>query len=1699
MKINISHTIIYTLLLLLASTALRAQVDAYPYECGFENGLDGWTNASGQTNNWVIGRGDAAYKTNGKNFETGPKEAYNGNSYAYVNLFDNNSASPITMVKTFDFSTLTNPILSMYVHNYWTDGNGAQLQVYVKETQDHDQSWNYKNLIMDSEGDEWHKVNLCLSDYAGLPSIEIKIVIDPDRGSKQPNIAIDDLQIVDFTLTADVTDVTCYDYDDGVIKLTPHYAGPEYEYSLHDGVDYTKSTEKSMTYTGLRHGTYNAKIRDVTSQCVATMPAIPVVEPAEIQVSYGMVDIDCYGDTDGELIVMASEGSEDHSPYEFSIDGGNSFQSNSRFEGLSGGKYTLQVKNSRKCLSKTQEAQLGEDVILEIRDIQPTHITRCYGDMSGRLVITASFGKNTPIGFSIDGGQTFSNMKEEFTNLAAGEYDITIQDSKGCRISWPEPVEIKQPDKLEIDKLLHTDINGCYGDQNGTITIEAKGGTEPYFYTADGLIYDAKSYYTDLKAGIYHVAAYDNQGCTVDGGEVTIREPEPLQIQYVRPVNINTCHGDATGSIEIAATGGTGTITYYISGSEIPPSETPVFKNLKAGTYTPFVIDEKGCMATYGNQSVTLSEPELFKIISITDIDETILCNGDKTGSIYVVANGGTLPYYYSVDDFYTSKTMQTVETCPFTNLGAGEYHVRAKDAMGCEAQDSLIVLEEPEKLEVTNIVITDNKCYRDYAGTISMEAVGGTPTYTYGYSIHGDDNFRFSSLPLIQKLPGDIYDLAVKDRNECVAYSYSHVVNEPTELVITAIVPFDVSICYGSTNGSLIVNASGGTKPYQFSIDNGESFHDGELFDNLPAGNNYHVVVRDKNECEIDGGTTLINQPAPVVIEYINFQDVHGCSGDATGWITFTASGGTGQLKYSITGHPEQLDGNFMNIPGGEYSLRVEDTHGCADEHPGLTISDPEALEFVGEPELTHNLCFGDNDGIAIITTRGGKPIQAEFPYKYFLNQPDDVEGDPYCYDGIFEHLYAGDYSYIVRDAYGCQIKGKFTITEPDLFEITSLDTLNVNTCNGDSTGRIKTIVTGGVKPVQYTLQSNKKHIQNETGIFDKLTATQYAIVATDGNGCMSDQYINLEEPSRINFDARLTQDILCHDEGAGEIMVDADGGTGSFKVTLDGGKTFPYEPGYIQNLKSGKYIVTVKDANGCVAKYSREITIKNPTQLEVTAEATDVACFDGNTGKITAQASGGSRPYSFSIDQVQWKDNNSVFNDLTDGTYTVYVRDIYGCTVHTQPLTIKRPSNKASFKLSTYEGCSPLELTITQDNPGLTSYTISNGDRIYDRNAPTTYTFVNTNTVVQKYEIRADLSFDNGVGCTDTAYQYVTVYPQPKVDFRLADTMITWPNNTAYVANLSKNVTSAYWDFGDGTTSNTIDETAHTYPSCGYYNIRLIESDGRCYDTLEQTFSIEGREIIAAFNTDKNSGCEPATFTFSNASSNIDSLVWDFGDGTKVVSGSQNVRHTYAGSGDYTATLTLYGDCGSSTTTSKTVTVFPKPTAAFQQNLDTIYEGQILRVYCESALTDHYIWDFGDGTKEQGLATMEHEYKFDGTFDISLVVVTGNSCSDTSKVKNAVTVVTTPIVVFPNAFTPNDDGLNDIFMPVHGIVSTYEIMIFDRKGLMVFNSKNIEEGWDGTYKGQKCLPGMYVYKVKTTLRDETIHYQYGHVMMYR
>jgi len=1670
-----------------------SQVNTYPYRWGFNNGLDGWENTSGLAAEWTIGQGNAARKSDTEGFITGPDAAREGSGYAYVNLVEHPVAGKeVSITKIFDFTDLKNPLLSLYAHSLWTKGDGASLTISAREVGD----TYFRDLITqyENKGDEWYKLNSCLSRYAGKGKIEIKISVK-NNGSKSPNVAIDDLLIEDFVLKTTVVDASCYGSKDGQVKVQTYGGGPLYQYSIDHEVTYEQSSNTTYQQTGLKAGAYATFVTDVQSGCKATDLNVAVNQPPEIQVEATVSNLTCYGDNSGKLEVSAKEiewGTDvSNLPYEYSIDGGLTYKYSNEFKNLAGGNYKVVVRNRDNCVSEPKTVNIGEEVLLEFAKVMATDVAKCYGDETGEIYISANFGtSNAPVDYSIDGGKTYHNAVNTFSALPAGTYHPVIKDKNGCTVQLDSNVVIKQPSEFVYEGITPEKVVGCYGDKNGAITVSVSGGTIPYTYSiSNGVTYESTNKFRELEAGIYKVKCRDAMGCTTETKEVEVTQPEKLEIVDLKVDDVQECYGDKTGHIEIIARGGTGKLKYEVNAVLSKLQESKDFYGLAAGKYMPYVVDEQRCYVI--SEQISLEQPAKFTIASAQKFDGDIRCYGDKDGMIYVLANGGTLPYTYTIDGYATSQTTPRMESCTFSNLNAGKYTVDARDAMGCKAEGKELELYEPDQLKITGISLQNVNCHGEKSGSVSLTATGGIDGYSYGYSRNNEKNFRYVITPTIEDLGAETYDFAVKDANGCMAYKYNITIYEPDELEFLTINTYPVTGCYGDESGSIILGAKGGVSPYQYSIDGGETYQKEVTFNGLAGGGGYVPVVKDDHGCIVTAEPETISEPNEIRINNINYSEVQGCKGTKAGVINFMAQGGTGNLTYMANSYVSQ-DGKFTKLPAGKYNLVVFDERGCSAKRDDIVIEEPDEMRIVSTVAVNED-CYGQSIGSYTITASGGRAFQNNFPYKFYLNDAKD----PTNYDGQFTSLKAGKYKYRLEDKYGCELEGRFTITEPDEFVVSRIDSSDVKTCNGDKTGYIKVTTKGGVQPLLISAAGFNYYQETTNGVFSNLGANQYEIIATDANKCTAGAYVTLLEPTKVGFEARQTKEIMCYENGSAEIEVKAWGGNEGYSVSLDGGKNFSYEPGTIAELGEGAYNIKVRDSHNCEAAYNREIRITRPKLLTMTTDGEDLPCHDGNTGRIIASALGGTKPYSYSIDNQTWQESNGVFPKLSDGTYIVYVRDLHNCEAQSEPITLTRPDNKAGFSSDISEGCSPLEVLLTQDHEGTANYTISNGDMVFNRTGPTRISIENPTLETKTYKITSSLVLSNTGGCTDTSSIFVTVYPQPKVDFMLVEDSLQWPNNTVVFVNGSKNHTTAHWDFGDGTTSDNINEYTHEYATCGYYNIVLIETDGRCADTTEHSLKIEGRPLLSTFNIDKTEGCEPVTFKFENTSENSDSCLWDFGDGVQLYNAFET-QHTYKSPGSYNVTLTMFGDCGTAVSSTKNVEVYNKPTASFSQNYDTLYADQLLRLYCESSNDSQYLWKFGDGETSTQKDPV-HEYGKDGIYDISLVVTTEHSCSDTAEVKGAVVVINHPIVVFPTAFTPNSDGINDTFGPIHGDVKEYEIVILNHKGNVMFRSSNINDEWDGTRDGIKCPPGLYVYKAKITMRDDKFYHVTGKIILLR
>jgi gliding motility-associated-like protein len=252
------------------------------------------------------------------------------------------------------------------------------------------------------------------------------------------------------------------------------------------------------------------------------------------------------------------------------------------------------------------------------------------------------------------------------------------------------------------------------------------------------------------------------------------------------------------------------------------------------------------------------------------------------------------------------------------------------------------------------------------------------------------------------------------------------------------------------------------------------------------------------------------------------------------------------------------------------------------------------------------------------------------------------------------------------------------------------------------------------------------------------------------------------------------------------------------------------------------------------------------------------------------------------------------------------------------------------------------------------------------------------------------------------------------------------------------------------------------------------------------------------ASFAVNRNAGCPPLEVKFTKTTAENYPIKWSFGVGDST-STSDNASFTYKIPGTYTAKMTVMGPVGKLVTNEKLITVYNVPIAKFEVVPTEIYiPEQSLRCYNYSEFGNSYLWNFGDGNTSNVFNAL-HTYTDSGFYNVSLTVWTDHQCADSMTLVNGVHVIEKSRLKFPSAFTPNPNGSsngrynahdfsNDVFYPIviNGGIKEYHISIFNRWGVLLFESNDIDVGWDGYYKNQLVTQDIYIYHVSGVYNDD-------------
>ncbi|MEW6468250.1 MAG: PKD domain-containing protein [Bacteroidota bacterium] len=360
-------------------------------------------------------------------------------------------------------------------------------------------------------------------------------------------------------------------------------------------------------------------------------------------------------------------------------------------------------------------------------------------------------------------------------------------------------------------------------------------------------------------------------------------------------------------------------------------------------------------------------------------------------------------------------------------------------------------------------------------------------------------------------------------------------------------------------------------------------------------------------------------------------------------------------------------------------------------------------------------------------------------------------------------------------------------------------------------------------------------------------------------------------------------------------------------------------------------------------------------------------------------------------------------------------------------------------------------------------------------------------------------------GLPCADTGYTTFYIYPLLAPSFIPPPGQCITGNSFSFTAggNFMGNGTFA-WNFGPNATPQTSsaqNPTNVTFSAPGVYPITLTVSENGCTQTYTDSVIVHPLPT-ASFNSTPQAGCAPFMVQFTNSSltgNMVTNYLWDFGDGSFSV--APNPIHTYTQPGVYTVTLTVVTTNGCVDTLTfvspNMITVHPKPTAFYTADplVTSIFYPEVTFTDLSQGNTACMLY-YGDGN--WGNCSGTYSYQAPGVYDSYQVVLNEFGCSDTFSLR----IEIRPEFRFfiPNAFTPNADGHNEIFMPKVMGVTNYKFMIFDRWGQLFFITDDPKAGWDGTFKGDPCQQDVYVWKIVCTDVVEWQEHTYiGHVTLVR
>lgn len=1453
-----------------------------------------------------------------------------------------------------------------------------------------------------------------------------------------------------ISASASITNGSCYGSGNGSVVVTSTGGTNPLSYSWSNG-------QAAPTATGLSAGSYSLTITDAGSCSYTTQ--VTVTEPPALYIQAQPVSATpiCYkASTGGATVVNIMYGT---SPYTYSWNDG---RTDVTITGLSAAVYTVTVTGANSCTtSQTVEVKQRPSLF-------STHFsspeTCGSGNGSATISLSSSFTANytwSPLGGSGTAGGSVSAY-----GLSAGTYTVTVRNvSTGCIQTDTITVQ-----KTGIISLTMSQNNtACPG--SGDASVNASGGNGSAFTYSWMPSGQSTQTATGLLSGVYTVTVMDNGGCT-ETQTVNITNSGGL-ISNTNVINDVICYGESNGSARVVGSGGASPYTYSWSTGW----NQDTVGGLTAGTYSVTITDQNGCAYI---SLLNITEPHL-DFIAVSTLP---VCYGDSTGALSVNSiSSGTVPYTYQWSDGQSASVA--------TGLAAATYSVTVTDAKGCTSTKSVTLFDPPPLISSANpfpstcgnndgaAIAYMNFSSLTYSWSSGVWGSGGSSAYAYGlsagtYTVTINDSFgciettsvivtdtgaptlvlsedttctglgqatviaaggngpyTYSWDPggqttaTVTGLSAGNYAITVTDNSGCK--NISTVIVSPAPVLLQGAITVTDPLCFGSITGSVIVNnVSGGVKPYTYSWNSGGTTQ--AITGLSPA--TYTLTVTDKNNCTIVQ-TASITEPPDITVGTTFIDPVCGVP---NGSASVTATGGSGTLIYSWSNSGGATGQTINGLSAGSYAVTVTDANGCT-KTSSVSVTDHPA-PLINGLTGTSLVCNNDNSGSVIVAASGAN---GTLTYAW----SNGVSGAT-----VITGLSAGNYTVTVTDALGCSVVSSAGITEPTILSnpaFTSTD----DPC-GRNIGSSVALVSGGTGVLTY-LWSN-----GGTGATaSNLSAATYTVTITDQNGCAKTGVVSISSIAGPVTAVAVNGAINCNGQ-TGSLMATISGGTAPYVYSWSSGLTGTISSATIPSggVAAGTYTITVTDVNSCTS--SASVTLTEPGSLSLSIVTANASCGISN-GSAVASVNGGTGSYTYS-----WSSGSigMTSSNLSAGIYALTLSDGNGCT-RTQSVSISNTTAPVINSISPVNvlcrGGGTGSIVVNATGTSALTYSWSTGST--------------SNTITGQPAGNYTVTVTDAIGCIAISTVSIT---EPLTSVSV---------NTITVANTSCGQTNgsltASASGGSGSLSyswsNGVSATTVVNLPAGNYTLTVTDSNG-CSATTSTTilpsptltFNVNVTNTTCGGKSDGGARAIPVNgtplYTYS----------WSNGFAIDSVAGLAE--------GSYTVTVIDAVGC-QLTTVITIVAANPDPIADFTFTpTSPVYKGTQISFTDLSTSGSVLLWDFGNGNTSI-VPNPSYTYSDVMQYCITLMATSAFGCTDTAT--QCLTVVEKDTLVIPNVFSPNADGINDLFVVLTSGMKEFHFEIYDRWGLKMYDGNLPKIEWDGISRSGKEAPdGTYyfIYKGQST-----------------